>query len=157
VTTFKLDAEYQSAWQLQWVHGGSPAAGNIAFTDRIGNQVGFLDPVTGEVSRPVKFQAITEPNGIAAVDPFTFAVAGDGGAAFFDSRGAGKVTELSMSDGDDDAERDPLRGEPPRATHVRCIGCMEPPLDALKRAAFARNRRRSGSYAGAQRSYGVNV
>lgn len=95
VKTFDMPSEFKAPWQVQWIAGGSKD-GTIAFTDRTGNAVGFLNPTTGETQRNA-LRAITSPNGIAAIDSNRFAVAGTGGVAIFDRTPPGRITELAMA------------------------------------------------------------
>lgn len=95
VNTFGLGAELKTPWQLAWVDNGT-ASGAIVFTDRAGNQVGALDPRTG-AAQTFPLAPITAPNGIAAIDPLRFAVAGTGGVAVFDRTPPGKITKLVLT------------------------------------------------------------
>lgn len=96
VNTLELGTQFKTAWQLAWVDNGT-AGGAMVFTDRAGNQVGALDPRTG-ATQAFPLTVITIPNGIAAIDPFRFAVAGTGGVAIFDRTPPGKITQLQMKD-----------------------------------------------------------
>jgi hypothetical protein len=93
-TSFGLGGEYRAPWYLAWVDNGT-RTGVMAFSDRTGNQVGALDPATGRADR-FPLRVITSPNGIAAIDPFRFAVAGTGGVAVFDRTPPGRITELQL-------------------------------------------------------------
>jgi hypothetical protein len=95
VNTFGLGSDFRSPWLLAWVDNGT-RTGAMVFTDRAGSQVGALDPASGRADR-FPLGTITNPNGIAAIDPFRFAVAGYGGVAIFDRTPPGKITELQMA------------------------------------------------------------
>ncbi len=95
VNTFDLGTQFKTAWIPAWVDNGTQA-GAMVFTDRAGNQVGALDPRTGS-TQAFPLRVVTSPNGIAAIDPFTFAVAGYGGVAIFDRTPPGKITELQLA------------------------------------------------------------
>jgi hypothetical protein len=93
--TYPLPGEFKTPWQVLWIPDGTDD-GAIAFTDRSGNQVGLLDPTTGD-TQAITLKVITSPNGIAPIDANRFAVAGAGGVAIFDRSGAGTVRELQMA------------------------------------------------------------
>lgn len=94
VNTAELPGNFKSPWQVAWIAGGSKQ-GTLAFTDRGGNQVGLLDPVTGR-TQAIPLTVITNPNPIAIIDQSRFAIAGTGGVGIFDRSGTGTVRELQM-------------------------------------------------------------
>lgn len=95
IRTYELPPQFRAPWQLAWIPDGTDE-GAVAFTDRSGNQVGVLDPTTGN-TQAITLRIITNPSPIAVIDQNRFAIAGTGGVGIFDRRGAGTIRELQMT------------------------------------------------------------
>lgn len=94
VKTYALSGEFKQPWQVTWAGTGTKTAA-IVFSDRGGNQVGALDPVTGKASA-FSLKVIKAPNAVTVIDDYRYAVGGTNGVAIFDRHGSGLIRELQM-------------------------------------------------------------